>query len=171
MDPISLLFTTYLHSVQNLALIPPQVTDSTKNSHAALSINYEGNSVPFEYHNWTIINQSVCKNFPLRSTRYSNCAVQAHKLFSKLCTQLQQTTSEDTTFQQTKAMYCNAAISYQPSQAIVITDLEKSRLRKAKKSCSEAIMFVMTSGEASLIGTRNRLCNNYTALKKSILET
>jgi hypothetical protein len=68
-------------------------------------------------------------------------------------------------------MYCNAAMSYQPSQAIVITDLEKSQLRKAKKSCSEAIMFVMTSREASLIGTRNRLCNNYTALKKSILET
>ncbi len=171
MDPILLFFTAYLHSVQNLALIPPHVTESTENSHAALSINYKGNSVPFQYDNWTIEDQSVCKKFPLRSTRYSNCAVQAHELFDKLCMQLQQTASEDFRFQQTKAMYCNAAASYQPSQAIVVSDLHKSLLRKAKKNCSTAIMFVMSSREAALIGNRNRLCSSYIALKKSILET
>jgi|TARA_B110000116_G_C16774749_1_gene555167 hypothetical protein len=57
------------------------------------------------------------------------------------------------------------------AKLMIVSDLHKSILKKAKKNSSTAIMFVMASREASLIGNRNRLCSSYIALKKSIHET
>ncbi len=171
MDPVSLLFSAYLNSVQNLALTPPEVTDPVGKSSAALIINYKGNSVPFEYQRWTVNNKSVCGDFSLRSTDYSNCTTRATMVFNKLCTQLKRTANDDPNFILTKTMYCNAAVFYEPSQAVVISDVDKSQLKKAKKICTAAIAFVMASREGSQIGNRNRVCSNYLALKKSIFDT
>jgi hypothetical protein len=171
LDPVSLLFSAYLNSVQNLALTPPEDTDPVGKSSAALIINYKGNSVPFEYQSWTIKNDSVCDEYSLRSTKYSNCTTRATMIFNKLCTQLKRTANDDPDFIQTKIMYCNAAVFYEPSQAVVISDLHKSQLKKAKKICTAAIAFVMASREGSQIGNRNRVCSNYLALKKSIFDT
>jgi len=62
-------------------------------------------------------------------------------------------------------MYCNTAISFEPTIAMISAAPEVSPLAAAKSRCNLAVAKAMGSDEPDVISERNTACESYEKLK------
>lgn len=163
MDPISTLFSIYLETVTND--IHQTVSDVMGAELQAIVINYDDMDIPFQYQIWKVREQSVCESYREHIAIYSACTVKAKALFNDLCSELSKTTNEHWKYKKTKNMYCNAAVSYQPTIANISGATEETPLEIARQRCSSATINALGSTDSGLISQRDAACKEYNDLK------
>ena len=151
MDPVSYLFSAYLNLVQQ------QISDIYGTELKTVAVQYEGESVPFSFQLWQILQQSICRPYEQDVRRFSQCTVKASALFHKLCDDL--TRQDDRSWQLPKyrTMYCSAAVSYRPMIA-EIGDAKQNPARLAERACNQAILAAMDSEDETLLAQRDKAC-------------
>ncbi|BFM09517.1 hypothetical protein [Halioxenophilus aromaticivorans] len=164
MDPVTYLFSAYLNTVQSN--VHRQLTDSIGTEIKAVTIEYQGMTIPFQYQMWRIKDDSVCGSYSQDIQTYSQCTVKARDLFSDLCTHLSENPKNHWRHIKSKNMYCNASITYKPTIASISAGTEQSDLAKARKACNSATVAAMGASDPSLIEERKVACAKYEALKK-----
>jgi len=68
MDPVSLLFTAYLDSIQNT--VHARFTDLHGTEIKAVMIDYQGVEIPYQYQLWRVRNKSVCQPYKSHITKF-----------------------------------------------------------------------------------------------------
>lgn len=165
MDPVSVLFSVYLNSVINST--DPETTATMGTELQSLVIQYQGVDVPFDYQLWQIQDSSVCHRYRGDINAFSKCTVLAKDLFQSLCTELGKSDKEHWQFDKTKAMYCEAGDSYEPTVAKVTLsgDSDLDDVQLARQKCSAAVIKAMDSREPSVMAERKAACEAYEKLK------
>ena len=156
MDPISLVFSAYLDAVQSN--VHTQLTDTLGTEVKAVVIDYQGVKVPFQYQIWRVRDNSVCSSYQSDLIQYSQCTVKAKELFQTLCAQLSKKPSTHWRYTKTKNMYCNAAVSYQPTIARIGEAEERTEDEEARAACNLAIVAALGSRDPVVIAERDRVC-------------
>ena len=156
MDPIALVLAAYMDSVQST--VNARVSDTLGTELKALIVEYQGVPVPFQYQMWRVKDKSVCARYQSDLTYYSHCTVTAKKLFSELCSQLSQKSSEHWRYIKTKNLYCNAAVSYKATIAWIDGAEEGAEGEEAKAACNLAIAAALGSRDPVVIAERDRVC-------------
>jgi hypothetical protein len=111
MDPVSLLFTAYLDSIQNT--VHARFTDLYATEIKAVMIEYQGVEVPYQFQLWRVRNKSVCQPYKSQITQFSKCTLAAKALFRDLWAQLSDKSSNHWRYSKLKNMYCNPAVSFE----------------------------------------------------------
>jgi len=163
LDPISLVLSAYLENVQNT--VHSAMTDRIGTEVKAISIEYEGLTVPFQYQMWRIKDKSVCGVYSEDVLRYSECSIKAKKLFTSLCTQLGSSSQNEWRRSKLKNMYCNASVSYKPTVALISHGFDVGEIQEAKQKCNIATVKAMGSNNRQFIAERTKVCNKYHGLK------
>jgi len=157
MDPVSLLFTAYLDSIQNT--VHARFTDLHGTEIKAVMIEYQGGEVPYQYQLWRVRNKSVCQPYKSQITQFSKCTLAAKALFRDLCDQLSGKPSNHWRHSKLKNMYCNAAVSFEATVARIGVAGERSEEEAARVECNLAIAAALGSRDAVVIGERGRVCD------------
>lgn len=142
------------------------MTESMGTEIKAIVIEYDGTQIPFQYQMWRIRESSVCNNLKHSVAEFSQCSIKASRLFNELCSGLATNQNDDPIYRKTKNMYCNAAISYEPTVANISSETPESELLKAKRECNAATIEAMDTNDPSAIGHRDRTCQKYNELKE-----
>ena len=150
MDPVSLLFTAYLDSIQNT--VHARMTDVYGTEIKAVIIDYQGVEVPYQYQLWRIKDKSVCLPYKSQITQFSKCTLAAKALFGDLYTQLSDKPSNHWRHSKLKNMYCNAEVSYQATSDQISESEEKSEDEKARAACNLTIAAALGSRDSEVIG-------------------
>jgi len=156
MDPVSLLFTAYLDSIQNTVYV--RLADLHGTEIKAVMIDYQGIEVPYQYQLWRVRNKSVCQPYKSQITEFSKCTLAAKSLFRDLCAQLSDKPSNQWRYSKLKNMYCNAAVSYEATVARIGVSGERSGEEAARAECNLAIAAALGSRDAVVIAERERVC-------------
>jgi len=163
LDPISLVLSAYLEAVQNT--VHNAVTDRMGTEIKAISIEYEGLTVPFQYQMWRVKDKSVCGVYSEDLSRYSECSIKAKKVFISLCSQLGSGSQSGWRQPKLKNMYCNASVSYKPTVALISHGFDAGAIQEAKQKCNIATVKAMGSNNRLFISERTKLCDEYHELK------
>ena len=75
MDPVSLLFTAYLDSIQNT--VHARFTDRHGTEIKAVMIDCQRVEVPYQYQLWRVRDKSVCQPYKSQITQFSKCTLAA----------------------------------------------------------------------------------------------
>jgi len=164
MDPISAIFASYLDLVSNTA--HEHVSDVMGTEITALVVKHDGISIPYTYQIWKVKEKSVCATYEPNIAHYSKCTVAAKSLFNDICQHLQENKANNWKHKKLKNMYCNAAITYQPTVASVDWTNKESPLRAARAECNLAIAGLMGSTDSELLKKKEEACGNYQTLKQ-----
>lgn len=156
MDAVSMLFSAYLNVVANA--VHTGATDVMGTEIQAVTLRYDGMDVPFQYQLWQVRQQSVCGNYKGDIGRYSSCTLKAKEMFSELCAQLPAKQSEDWRYTKTRNMYCNAAMTYQPTIAGVTAATPVSEEEERRSACNLATAAALGSSDRKLIAEREQAC-------------
>ena len=156
MDPVSLLFTAYLDSIQNT--VHARFTDLHGTEIKAMMIEYQGVEVPYQYQLWRVRDKSVCQPYKSQITQFSNCTLAAKALFRDLCAQLSGKPSNHWRHSKLKNMYCNAAVSFEATVARIAVAGERSEEKAARAECNLAIAAALGSRDPVVIAERDRVC-------------
>ena len=152
MDPVSLLFTAYLDSIQNT--VHARFTDLHGTEIQAVMIDYQGVKVPYQYQLWRVKDQSVCLPYKSQITQFSKCTLAAKALFGDLCTQLNDKPRNHWRHSKLKNMYCNAAVSFEPTVRGLVWLRRGLRMRRLGGACNLAIAAALGSRDPVVIGER-----------------
>ena len=133
MDPVSLLFTAYLDSIQNT--VHARMTDIHGTEIRTVMIEYQGVEVPYQYQLWRVRDKSVCQPYKSHITQFSNCTLAAKALFRDICAQLSDKPSNHWRYSKLKNMYCNAAVSFEATVARIRVAGERSEEEAARVEC------------------------------------
>jgi len=156
MDPVSLLFTAYLDSIQNT--VHARFTDLHGTEIKAVAIDYQSVEVPYQYQLWRVKDKSVCLPYKSQITQFSKCTLAAKALFGDLCTQLNDKPNNHWRHSKLKNMYCNAAVSFEPTVARIGVADKRSEEETARAECNLAIAAALGSRDPVVIGERERIC-------------
>ena len=156
MDPVSLLFTAYLDSIQNT--VHARFTDRHGTEIKAVMIDCQRVEVPYQYQLWRVRDKSVCQPYKSQITQFSKCTLAAKALFRDLCTQLSDKPSNQWRYSKLKNMYCNAAVSYEATVARISVAGERSEKKAARAECNLAIAAALGSQDPVVIAERERVC-------------
>ena len=156
MDPVSLLFTAYLDSIQNT--VHARFTDLYGTEIKAVMIEYQGVEVPYQYQLWRVRDKSVCQPYKSQITQFSKCTLAAKVLFRDLCAQLSDKPSNHWRHSKMKNMYCNAAVSYEATVARIGVPGERNEKETARAECNLAIAAALESRDPVVISERERVC-------------
>lgn len=156
MDPVSLLFTAYLDSIQNT--VHARFTNLHGTEIKAVMIDYQGVEVPYQYQLWRVRDKSVCQPYKSQITQFSKCTLAAKALFRDLCTQLSDKPSKYWRHSKLKNMYCNAAVSFEATVALIGVAGERGEEEVARAECNLAIAAALGSRDAVVIAERERVC-------------
>ena len=156
MDPVALLFAVYLDSISNY--VTTQATDAMGSEVKAIAITYQGMDVSFQHQGWRVKDKSVCQPHQSKLTQYSKCTLAAKALFGDLCVRLSENPSKHWRHGRLKAMYCNAAVSYQPTVASIGKASEETEDEKARAACNLAIAGALGSRDPVVIAERDSVC-------------
>ena len=99
--------------------------------------------------------RSSCQS---KLARYFQCMVMAKKLFEALCVNLSEKPSTHWRQPKTKNMYCNAAVSYQPTIARIGEAEERAEGDEARAACNLAIAAALGSRDPEVI--EERVCDS-----------
>ena len=154
MDPVSLLFTAYLDSIQNT--VHARMTDIHGTEIQAVMIDYRGAKFPYQYQLWRVKDKSVCLPYKSQITQFPMCTLAAKALFGDLCTQLNDKPSNHWRHSKLKNMYCNAVVSFEPTMAQIRVAEERSKEEAARAECNLAIAAALGSRDQVVIGERDR---------------
>jgi len=164
LDPVSLVLSAYLATVQNT--VHNAVADHMGTEVKATSIEYEGLTIPFQYQIWKIKDKSVCGVYSEDVLRYSECSIKAKELFTSLCSQLESSSQNGWRRSKLKNMYCNASVSYKPTVAFISHGFDVGAIREAKQKCNIATVKAMEGNNRLFIAERAKICNEYHELKQ-----
>ena len=156
MDPVSLLFTAYLDSIQNT--VHGRMTGLHGTEIKAVMIEYQGVEVPYQYQLWRVRDRSVCLPYKSQLTQFSKCTLAAKALFRDLCAQLSDKPSTQWRHSKLKNMYCNAAVSFEATVARIGVAGERSKEEAARVECNLALAAPLGSRDAVVIAERERVC-------------
>ncbi len=157
MDPVSLLFTAYLDSIQNT--VHARFTDLHGTEIKAVMIDYQGVGVPYQYQLWRVRDKSVCQPYKSQITHFSKCTLAAKALFRDLCAQLSDKPSNHWRHSKLSNMYCNAAVSFEATVARIGRAGERSKEEAARAECNLAIATALGSRDPVVIAERERACD------------
>lgn len=136
MDPVSLLFSSFLTSMTSS--IHTQMSDVMGTQIQAQVVEYQNQKIDFQYQLWRIKPESVCiskKNELINE--YSSCTNAAKSMFSDTCEHLSQNPKSHWKYTKLKNMYCTAAVSYTPITANISRPNEaEAEVWEAKQRCS-----------------------------------
>lgn len=163
MDPISILFAAYLDFVSND--IQQTVVDVLGGEPMPVTIEYEGVHIPFQYQFWNVREETVCARYKPNMCEYSPCTIEAKVLFEALCHELSESQEEHWKYIKIKSMYCNAAISFEPTIATISSATDESPRTAAKQKCNVAVAYAIGSEDPKVLAERNRACAEYEKLK------
>ena len=150
MDPVALLFAVYLDSISNH--VTTRATDAMGSEVKAMTITYQGMDVSFQYQGWRVKDKSVCLSHHSKLTQYSKCTLVAKALFGELCARLSENPSKHWRHGRSKTMYCNAAVSYQPTVARIGKASEETEDERARAACNLAIAGALGSRDPVVVG-------------------
>ena len=163
MDPISYLFSAYLHTVQ--AGVQQHLSESHNTQITPVEIEYEGEKVAFQHHLWRVRDQSVCSDRKNDLQAFSKCTLAAKKLFGVLCSELSKRPDQNPRHGKLRNMYCNASMSFKPTVARVGVASGSTELESARQACNAATVAAMGSREPRVIREKQTLCGVYEAIK------
>lgn len=164
MDPLSLIFASYLDMVSNT--VHSHVTDVMGTEISVLAVDHGGITVPYSYQLWQIRAKTVCSTYSENVLKYSRCTIAARSLFSDICQHLQENPSSRWKQKKLKNMYCNAAMTYQPTVATVQWSGDVSVLEVARAECNTAIAGLMGSSDLVLRKKKEKACGEYRKLQQ-----
>jgi hypothetical protein len=156
MDPIGILFGAYLDSVANMT--HRHVQESLGTEIQAERIDYEGTLVDFQYQLWQVRHPSVCASRRGDLREFSACTIKAQAMFRELCDSLALTEAGDWRVSKARNMYCNAAVSFRPTQASISAAEQSDELARARQRCNVAISAALGSGDRKAIAERDKAC-------------
>ncbi|EGV18977.1 hypothetical protein [Thiocapsa marina] len=165
MDPLSAAFAAYLNTFSTT------VTDSmqAQNNYdvQAHVVEHEGYSITFQHRLWKILDDTVCADLRQDLTRYSGCTEAARNWFREACGRLNNNPTDHWSNAKLKTMYCNAAVSYQPTIAAIewSAPSEPDALRSAREACSLARVAVLGENTAEQRRLKADACGRYEMLK------
>jgi hypothetical protein len=163
MDPVSLLFTAYLDSIQNT--VHARFTDLYATEIKAVMIEYQGVEVPYQFQLWRVRNKSVCQPYKSQITQFSKCTLAAKALFKDLCAQLNDKPSKHWRHSKMKNRYCNAAVFFEATVAPIGVAGERSEEESARAECNLAIAAALGSRDAVVITEKERVCGGWVGLE------
>ncbi len=163
MDPLSALFSSYLDMVTNITYT--RVTDMMGTEVTALAVEHKGILIPYSYQIWRIKDDSVCASYADDMATYSKCTIAARNLFSDTCKYLQRAKPNHWKKKKLKNMYCNAAISYQPTIAALQWSHDVPALESARFECNMATAELMGSNDPKLKKKKQKVCSKYRKLQ------
>jgi len=163
LDPVSTLFSAYINIVTSN--VQREITDVLGTEIQAVVINYEGTDVPFQYQMWRVQDKSVCDTYRQKIDEYSACTVNAKQMFGELCQELSGELDTNWKYTKMKNMYCNAAISFQPTIASLSAGAENSPLEVLRQKCNIATASALGSSDRNLLAERDKACKAYQEVK------
>lgn len=163
MDPLCAAFASYLELVSSR--VTERMTDVLGTEMQAVVVEHQGVRVPYAYQVWRIRPQSVCSPYRRQIAQFSACTLAAHALFQDICAYLQAHTQEHWQHHKLKNMYCEAAITYQPTLADVQWSREPSPREQARSACHLAVAALMNEPSPENRRKKDEACQSYEALK------
>ncbi len=163
MDPVTLVFSAYLNTVQTT--VSNHFNETRNLDVTPVVIEYEGVTVSYQHQLWRVRPQSVCANHRQNIGRFSECTVKASRLFNGLCSELKQSGSDGWRKVNIQNMYCNAAVSFKPIVARVGSAQTLSGLEEARRACNGATVSAMGNSDPRIARERDRACESYRELK------
>lgn len=159
MDPVSMLFSSFLNSM----------TTSTHNHMSdvmglelqAKVVEYHDHKIDYQYQLWKIKPESVCgtKKNELVS-EYSTCTTAAKAMFNDTCEYLNQNPQNHWKYTKLKNMYCTAAVSYAPITATISRPSDaETKVWEAKQKCSLLTLEARQSSNPSIEKERKIACD------------
>ena len=166
MDPITAAFVSYIelagqYSARKLFIDPLDLEIST------ISVEHEGVEVSFSHQLWRIKHKSVCLSYRQDAAQFSKCSVSASSLFKAMCKQTRSSSALGRNKKHIKNMYCNAALSYEPTIADVQWSETRNELAVARRECNTAMAVALGSKDNKLINDRKMKCSKYNELKRN----
>ncbi len=165
MDPLSLVFSTYLDVVTNVT--HQKVEEVMGLEQAAVIVEHQGVSVSYGYQMWRIQPQSVCQQAQANVAQFSKCTQAASDLFSAVCQNLQSRELVGWKQKKLKSMYCQAAIGFKPTFAHVERAKEQTKLQQARTACNGAIAALVGESDPLLYAEKDKACRHYEELKRA----
>ncbi len=164
MDALSAVFASYLDAVSTITA--KHMTDVIGTEVEAVIIEHDGYQVPFKHQMWRINERSICDNYRQEMTQFAGCTVAAKDLFERTCHHLQVNPDEHWKHKKLKNMYCNAAVSFQPTIAnLQWSKQEGVALADAQQACSLATLEAVNHSNAETGKRRDQACEDYARLK------
>lgn len=163
-DPISTLLSAYLRFVSSD--IAGQYSARHDVEIQSLNIEYEGIDIPFQHQVWKIRPDSVCAFYRDELLSFSKCTASAKRLFRTVCDHLSEKPIDHWKYLKTKNMYCNAAVSYQPTVAAISEAEKPAPLEAARQKCNLATAQALGRTDAASIAARTATCSAYEKLKQ-----
>lgn len=164
MDPVSLVFSAYLNSVQST--VSNHFNETRNIEITPVVVEYEGTAVSFQHQLWRVRPESVCTNHRHNIRAFSQCTVTASRLFNALCAELRQKKAGDLQRVQVQNMYCNAAVSFKPTVAKIDSAQSLSGVEEARQACNAATVAAMGNSDPWLARERDKACSSYRGTKK-----
>lgn len=159
MDPVSLVFSAYLSTVQST--VSNHFNETRNLEVTPVVVEYEGMPVSHQHQLWRVRPESVCANYQQNISQFSECTVKASRLFNALCLGLKQSGADDLRQVQIQNMYCNAAMSFQPTVANIGSAKTLSGLEEARQACNAATVAAMGNSDPRLARERDKACEVY----------
>lgn len=156
MDPVSLVFSVYLNTVQST--VSNHFNETRNLEVTPVVVEYEGIPVSFQHQLWRVRPESVCANYQQNIMQFSECTVKASRLFNALCLELKQSGSDEWRQVQIQNMYCNAAVSFKPTVANIGAATTLSGLEEARQACNAATVAAMGNSDPKLARERDKAC-------------
>lgn len=171
----------------NLSTAPPATTNagpvlrscptSTANtqpftdvSSQHIETHFEGQTIDFNYTNWTLVPESVCQAVNQNDTSAVNCKKAAKQLFQRLCDQLPLTKDiPDDQLPLLTNLYCQAAQNFAieeipnkiPIAQISISQPQLNSLQNLRQICNDFILKAMIAESFHNIRERDKHCAAY----------
>jgi hypothetical protein len=159
LDPVSLVFSAYLNTVQST--VSGHFNETRNFQVTPVVVEYEGVPVSYQHQLWRVRSASVCSNHQQNVSQFSRCTVKASRLFNALCSELKRSGSDDWRQVQIQNMYCNAAVSFKPTVANVGSVQTLSGLEEARRACNAATVAAMGNSDPRLARERDKACEVY----------
>lgn len=163
MDPVSLVFSAYLNTVQST--VSNHFNETSNLEITPIVIEYEGVPVSYQHQLWRVRSESVCANSQQSIGQFSQCTVKASRLFNALCSELKQSGSDDWRHVKIQNMYCNAAVSFKPTVAKIGSAQALSGWEEARQACNAATVAAMGNSDPRITRERDQACEVYRELK------
>ncbi|MDQ2076869.1 hypothetical protein [Marinimicrobium sp. ABcell2] len=163
MDPISAIFAAYIEAVS--LDIHSTMTETMGTELKAMVIEYEGETIPFQYQMWRVRDKSVCASSSHDTIAYSRCTMKAQSMFQELCSELSRNRKNHWKYVKTQNMYCNAAVSFSPTVATISAPSEQTTAQAARQRCNVAIANAVGSSDPARLAERNTACTEYEKIK------
>ncbi len=158
MDPVSMLFATFLTSMTSS--IHHHVADIMGTELQAKIVEYQQQKIDYQYQLWKIKPESVCSHKKADLVnQYSACTIAAKRMFNETCSYLNQNPQSHWKYTKLKNMYCTSAVTYTPITATISRPSEnEAMVLEANQACSILTLKARQFPGPAIEKQRNQAC-------------